>query len=105
MKGWIKKRIKEYNANNIIIFPLREEDVKRRIRNAKMDNETLKNYEELLVSLERERKMFQNELSRQETMSERVEVRKDLKKCEKKIKELTEQIKKRKTKWNPEQKP
>ena len=104
MKDWIEKRIKEQNAKNIIIFPLREEDVKRRIRNAKMDNETLKNYEELLVSLERERKMFQNELSRQETMSERVEVRKDLKKCEEKIKELTEQIKKRKTKWNPQQK-
>ena len=105
MKDWIEKRIKEQNAKNIIIFPLREEDVERRIRNAKMDNETLKNYEELLVSLERERKMFQNELSRQETMSERVEVRKDFKKCEEKIKELTEQIKKRKTKWNPEQKP
>ncbi len=70
-----------------------------------MDNETLKNYEELLASLELERKMFEKELSRQETMSERVEVRKDLKKCEEKIKELTEQIKKRKTKWNPEQKP
>ena len=48
--------------------------------------------------------MFEKELSRQETMSERVEVRKDLKKCEGKIKELTEQIKKRKTKWNPQQK-
>ena len=105
MKDWIEKRIKEQNANNIIIFPLREEDVERRIRNAKMDNETLKNYEELLASLELERKMFEKELSRQETMSERVEVRKDLKKCEEKIKELTEQIKKRKTKWNPEQKP
>ena len=105
MKDWIEKRIKEQNAKNIIIFPLREEDVERRIRNAKMDSETLKNYEELLVSLELEKKMFQNELSRQETMSERVEVRKDLKKCEEKIKELTEQIKKRKTKWNPEQKP
>ena len=105
MKDWIEKRIKEQNAKNIIIFPLREEDVERRIRNAKMDSETLKNHEELLVSLELERKMFQNELSRQETMSERVEVRKDLKKCEEKIKELTEQIKKRKTKWKPEQKP
>ena len=104
MKDWIEKRIKEQNANNIIIFPLREEDVERRIRNAKMDNETLKNYEELLASLELERKMFEKELSRQETMSERVAVRKDLKKCEGKIKELTEQIKKRKTKWNPQQK-
>ena len=56
------------------------------------------------MSLELERKMFQNELALQETMSERVEVRKDLKKCEGKIKELTEQIKKRKTKWNPQQK-
>ena len=53
-----------------------------------------KNHEELLVSLELERKMFQKELALQETMSERVEVRKDLKKCEEKIKELTEQIKK-----------
>ena len=53
MKDWIEKRIKEQNAKNIIIFPLREEDVERRIRNAKMDSETLKNYEELLVSLER----------------------------------------------------
>jgi hypothetical protein len=104
MKDWIEKRIKEQNAKNIIIFPLREEDVERRIRNAKMDSETLKNYEELLVSLELERKMFQNELSRQETMSERVEVRKDLQECERKIKELTEQIKKRKIKWNPQQK-
>ena len=104
MKDWIEKRIKEQNAKNIIIFPLREEDVERRIRNAKMDNETLKNYEELLASLELEKKMYQKELSRQETMSERVEVRKDLKKCEEKIKELTEQIKKRKIKWNPQQK-
>ena len=95
MKDWIEKRIKEQNANNIIIFPLREEDVERRIRNAKMDNETLKNYEELLASLELERKMFEKELSRQETMSERVEVRKDLRKCERKIKELTEQLQKR----------
>ena len=64
-----------------------------------------KNHEELLVSLELERKMFQNELSRQETMSERVVVRKDLQKCERKIKELTEQLQKENdrskvTKWN-----
>ena len=39
MKGWIKKKIKECNANNIIIFPLREEDVERRLRNAKIDKE------------------------------------------------------------------
>ena len=45
MKDWIEKRIKEQNAKNIIIFPLREEDVERRIRNAKMDSETLKNHE------------------------------------------------------------
>ena len=39
MRGWIKKKIKECNANNIIIFPLREEDVERRLRNAKIDKE------------------------------------------------------------------
>ena len=49
------------------------------------------------MSLQLERKMFQNELSRQETMSERVIVRKDLQKCERKIKELTEQLQKRNT--------
>ena len=43
MKGWIKKRIKEYNANNIIIFPLREEDVERRLRNIEMDKELEEN--------------------------------------------------------------
>ena len=32
--------------------------------------------------------MFQKELALQETMSERIEVRKDLRKCERKIKEL-----------------
>ena len=56
-----------------------------------------KNHEELLVSLELERKMFQKELTLQETMSERVIVRKDLRKCERKIKELTEQLQKRNT--------
>ena len=64
-----------------------------------------KNHEELLVSLELERKMFQKELTLQETMSERVIVRKDLRKCERKIKELTEQLQKENdrskvTKWN-----
>ena len=49
---------------------------------------TEKIHEQLQVSLELERKMFQKELTLQETMSERVEVRKDLAKCEKKIKEL-----------------
>ena len=43
MKDWIEKRIKEQNANNIIIFPLREEDVERRIRNAKIDKELEEN--------------------------------------------------------------
>ena len=62
-------------------------------------------HEELLVSLELERKLLQKELSVQETMSERVVVRKDLAKCERKIKELTEQLQKENnrskiTKWN-----
>ena len=43
MKDWIKKRIKECNAKNIIIFPLRNEDVERRIRNAKIDKELEEN--------------------------------------------------------------
>ena len=46
MKDWIKKRIKEQNANNIIIFPLREEDVERRLRNAKIDKELEEKEEE-----------------------------------------------------------
>ena len=29
----------ELNANNVIIFPLREEDVERRLRNIKIDKE------------------------------------------------------------------
>ena len=37
MKDWVKKRIMELNANNIIIFPLRDEDVERRRRNAEID--------------------------------------------------------------------
>ena len=65
-------------------------------------------HEEILVSLEPERKLLQKELTVQETMSERVEVRKDLAKCEKKIKELTEQLQKENngrkvTKWNQQQ--
>ena len=61
-------------------------------------------HEELLVSLELERKLLKKELTLQETMSERVEVRKDLASCERKIKELTEQLQKenngsRGTKW------
>ena len=43
MKDWIMKRIKECNANNIIIFPLREEDVERRLRNIEMDKELEEN--------------------------------------------------------------
>ena len=39
MKDWIKKRIMELNANNVIIFPLRDEDVERRRRNAEIDKE------------------------------------------------------------------
>jgi len=62
-------------------------------------------HEELLVSLELERKLLKKELTLQETMSERVEVRKDLANCERKIKDLTEQLQKENnrskvTKWN-----
>ena len=39
MKDWIKKRIMELNANNVIIFPLRDEDVERRLRNIEIDKE------------------------------------------------------------------
>ena len=46
MKDWIKKRMKELNANNIIIFPLREEDVERRLRNIQIDKEFEENTEE-----------------------------------------------------------
>ncbi len=46
MKDWIKKRIIELNANNVIIFPLRDEDVERRFRNAKIDKELEENKEE-----------------------------------------------------------
>ena len=66
---------------------------------------TEKIHEELLVSLELERKLLKKELTLQETMSERVEVRKDLVICERKIKDLTEQLQKENnrskgTKWN-----
>ena len=43
MKDWVKKRIIELNATNIIIFPLRNEDVERRLRNAKIDKELKEN--------------------------------------------------------------
>ena len=60
-------------------------------------------HEELLVSLELERKLLQKELTVQETMTERVVVRKELMNCERKIKDLTEQLQKendRSKKWN-----
>ena len=41
-----KKRIMELNANNVIIFPLRDEDVERRRRNAEIDKELEENTEE-----------------------------------------------------------
>ena len=37
MKDWIKRKLREHSANNVIIFPLREEDVKRRLRNIEID--------------------------------------------------------------------
>ena len=37
MKDWIKRKLREHNANSVIIFPLREEDVKRRLRNIEID--------------------------------------------------------------------
>ena len=66
---------------------------------------TEKIHEELLTSLELERKLLKKELTLQETMSERVVVRKDLVNCERKIKDLTEQLQKennrtKATKWN-----
>ena len=66
---------------------------------------TEKIHEELLTSLELERKLLKKELTLQETMTERVMVRKDLMNCERKIKDLTEQLQKENnrskvTKWN-----
>ena len=46
MKDWIKKRIMELNANNVILFPLRDEDVERRRRNAEIDKELEEKNEE-----------------------------------------------------------
>ena len=65
-------------------------------------------HEEILVSLELERKLLQKELTVQETMTERVMERKDLINCERKIKDLTEQLQKENnrskgTKWNQQQ--
>ena len=67
-------------------------------------------HEEILVSLELERKLLQKELTVQETMSERVVVRKELMNCERKIKDLTEQLQKENdrskgTKWKQQQQP
>jgi len=66
---------------------------------------TEKIHDELRVSLELERKLLKKELTLQETMTERVIVRKDLINCERKIKDLTEQLQKENdrskvTKWN-----
>jgi len=60
-------------------------------------------HDELRASLELERKLLKKELTLQETMTERVVVRKDLANCERKIKDLTEQLQKendRSKKWN-----
>ena len=46
MKDWIEKKLKENSANNVIIFPLREEDVERRLRNIRIDKELEKEQEE-----------------------------------------------------------
>ena len=47
MKDWIMRKLKEHNANNVIIFPLREEDVERRLRNIKIDKELEEKNEEV----------------------------------------------------------
>ena len=66
-------------------------------------------HNELRASLELERKLLKKELTLQETMTERVMVRKDLINCERKIKDLTEQLQKENnnrskgTKWKPQQ--
>ena len=45
MKDWIEKKLKENSANNVIIFPLREVDVERRLRNIRIDKELEKEKE------------------------------------------------------------
>ena len=65
-------------------------------------------HDELRASLELERKLLKKELTLQETLGERVIVRNDLIKCERKIKDLTEQLQKENnkskgTKWKPQQ--
>ena len=42
---WIEKKLKENSANNVIIFPLREEDVERKLRNIQMDKDLEKEKE------------------------------------------------------------
>ena len=46
MKDWIERKLKEHNANNVIIFPLRDEDVERKRRNAEIDKELKEKNEE-----------------------------------------------------------
>ena len=46
MKEWLMKKLKEHSANNVIIFPLREEDVERKLRNIKIDKELEKKEKE-----------------------------------------------------------
>ena len=46
MKDWIMKKLKEHSANNVIIFPLREEDVERKLRNIRIDKELEKKEQE-----------------------------------------------------------
>ena len=46
MKDWIMKKLKEHSANNVIIFPFREEDVERKLRNIQIDKELLELEEE-----------------------------------------------------------
>jgi len=46
MKDWIMKKLKENSANNVIIFPLREEDVERKLRNIRIDKELEKKEQE-----------------------------------------------------------
>ncbi len=46
MKDWIMRKLKEHSANNVIIFPLREEDVERKLRNIQIDKELKKEKEE-----------------------------------------------------------
>ena len=54
MKDWIEKKLKENSANNVIIFPLREEDVERRLRNIRIDKELEEKKQEEKEKLEKE---------------------------------------------------